>query len=276
MYEIGKLILTIVLLGSLLFLSMFRPELKFKQSVDQLVHLDTANVILEDQQMLFILKKELNSNLDTLKKYKDSTLANKKVYSWLEKSLGDKLIVVDSISKLKNQKIFPFKENFFKLKNKQINSWIIILIILISGIVGGFARSNYNLLEDVKEGLKVLRDKSKEMQKSPDFKRDDSNPQLETKLSKLITFLDEEDTRKILNIENNYASDGKKVLVNIFFGIIAASCSLLALTAFSSKVLDFQSDIDYFIFLGWCMVGAVFAKKWLLALYSRLTTSTNS
>ena len=53
----------------------------------------------------------------------------------------------------KNGSIFPLSRKYKMETNRRINVWMIVFIILFSGVLGGFARTKYSLLEDL---LKII------------------------------------------------------------------------------------------------------------------------
>ena len=68
----------------------------------------------------------------------------------------------------------------------------------------------------------------------------------------------------------------KALYTSIIFGVIASSISILALNLTDSKILDFEKPTDYFILWGWCILGAIYAKRWIESLYGKLTNLVKS
>lgn len=76
---------------------------------------------------------------------------------------------------------------------------------------------------------------------------------------------------RIENIVKEIDEKDEKETANLIFGLIAASLSMVALRAFDSTILTFDELTDYFIFWGWCVMGAVFAKSWILSIYKNIS-----
>lgn len=126
------------------------------------------------------------------------------------------------------------------------NIWLLILIIIICGIIGGYAGSRYNEIEsNVKK--------------------------------KVLESLPAGDKTAMLKAfgEITTPEDPQKLLAYIIFGIIASSVSVLALRFFDSEILKFKYAIDYFIFGAFCLIGSVYAKDWILSLYNRINPRGN-
>lgn len=223
-----------------------------------IIYSDTSSILINDKLLLLDLKKNNQSKIQRIEdNYRDTTINKKEVIKLFNENFHANESLVDSILNLKNNNIFPFKVDYYGLKSKRLNVYAIILIVTFSGALGGFARTKYALLEDLLEKLEVVK-------QSVNGVLPEENAKDKNKLNSDISELKE-------SIEKAKNEDNEKVYVNIIFGIIASSLSFLALTTFNSKVLDFKSEIDYFIFLSWCLLGAVFAKNWIKSLYNRVT-----
>jgi len=258
----GITIIGILIILILVGLTYYKSEIGTNNNNEQKTKIDTTRILLNDRALnLYLIKRNL-ANIERIQNGTQDTFIKKDLVKLLKEIYQENETFTDSIQNLKNKDIFPFKAEYNHLKNKIVNIWAILLIIIISGILGGFARTKYYLVDDI---LKELETIQVSVKNNISYNTLENNEELNQKLHSL--------TNRINDLKDK---DNEKVTINIVFGIIASSLSMLALTTFSSKILDFQSEIDYFIFLGYCLLGAVFAKNWIKSLYDRINNSKST
>ncbi|WP_422081477.1 hypothetical protein [Ulvibacterium sp.] len=168
---------------------------------------------------------------------------------------------------------------------KKTNYTLIIAIVLLAGLLGGYARRYYPELKDVIKLAQEADQKAESLKsKATDMKRNaeifsrsySSSTTIKSSFENEIKTLENETNSIDIEAQNiksevnhllktvqdlsEHSSD-TSVLANLLFGIIASSLSFLALSATESKVLDFQSGTDYLILWGWCSLFAIFARN---------------
>ena len=261
------LILILIIVG-VMIMSVKTPQQQNNYVINQAIVNDSIAMVNNFEKYKFNLDTGLN-NLKNL-------LYNQKILDTLiKKNRADTFVYTLFATKNKNAETEynELNNSAFKIKKelrlqkqsvRQPNIWLLILIILLSGVIGGFASTKYNLLEDhfvdnAKDQVaKVIESTNTFLMRNVD-----------TSMSEEI-----EKYKKDIDILNKTLSDmqqqeGDKIKANIVFGIIASTLSFLALNTFGSKILDFQNDTDYFIFGGFGLIGAVFAKNWIKSIYEK-------
>lgn len=240
---------------------------------------DTISIKNSDNKFIEEQKAANQKKLSKFKvQYKDSSyISVSTVSEKLKKELQGNVDLLLIRNATKNKEVFPFKEEFYALKNKKINLWLVIFIMILGGVIGGFARTKFHLLKGIITKADNALNFSSELKKNTL----NSFENLSKKQTILEADIDEEKAKlyeiiealkkEIEDIKKTVAKQEKKNLgVNIAFGIIASSFSFIVLTFTKPSVLEFKSPIDYLIFLSFCLLGALFAKKWIIALYEKI------
>lgn len=261
-------LILIVIIVAVMIMSIRTPQQQNNYVINQAIVNDSIAMVNNFEKY----KLNLDTGLNNLK----NLLYNQKILDTLiKKNRADSFVYTLFATKNKNAETEynELNNNTFKIKKelrlqkqfvRQPNIWLLILIILLSGVIGGFASTKYNLLEDhfvdnAKDQVaKVIASTNTFLMRNVD-----------TSMSEEI-----EKYKKDIDILNKTLSDmqqqeGDKIKANIVFGIIASTLSFLALNTFGSKILDFQNDTDYFIFGGFGLIGAVFAKNWIKSIYEK-------
>lgn len=257
-----SLVVALIVVG---LLAYFKSDTPLTPDYDDVVKVDTTQILLNDKLRLLDLEGKNRAELEQLLKNCRDTTVN--TVDSIDSMVENFKTVVKGIHDLKNDELFPIKEEYYQLKSKELNIWAIIFIVLISGALGGFARTKDKLVEELFKDVEEAQELMSQI--------GDGKGGLDTKMANVLSRKMNSINDKVISFRNKAEAgeedNSEKVIVNIIFGIIASSLSFLALITFSSKVLDFQSDIDYFIFLGWCLMGALFAKNWIKSLYNKIT-----
>lgn len=253
-----KNILGFIILIVLLTLSVYKPNVRTTENYNSLLHSDTTRILTNDRDFIQNLRDYTFLEKEKLQKSKDTVFKKDTVLKMVEGNHKRTIQLIDSVQALKDDTIFALKKEHYQQKSKGLNVFLLIFIVLFAGILGGFARTNYSKLEELETAVVGLR----KMVEEKNVQREETHRALE-KIGKIQTEMKE--------IKKEGAGSGDNVLINIIFGVIASSLSFIALTIFNSKLLDFQADIDYFIFWGWCVLGAIFAKNWIKTLYNQVS-----
>ncbi|MEM1001452.1 MAG: YEATS-associated helix-containing protein [Bacteroidota bacterium] len=219
---------------------------------------------------------------------------------------------VEATSKALVNMLMPAIEEKITLKNKtitqleikaiesetSINYPLIVLIIFVSGILGGYARRYYDDLEEIGKEVKNYENMTTnalaKIEQIPHLtetvagqtrlriEANDGNDTLKpfaeavdsgleslkadvTSLKKYFETL----TAKIQAVKNNQEGNNN-IFANLIYGIIAASFSILGLNMAKSSVLEFSSGTDYLILWGWATIFAIFSKSIVEALANNI------
>ncbi|MDC8004304.1 hypothetical protein POV27_09595 [Aureisphaera galaxeae] len=179
----------------------------------------------------------------------------------------DKTSTILEAYKQTDDKIEDIEERDEELtKLKAPDYQLIIFIIILAGVIGGIARTNWPKLKIIKEEVEEVKETLTAVNSGITIANADA---LKTEMDDTIKKMNQ----AILDIEATIASNTEKsktLGASILFGIIASSISILALTLTESKVLEFEKATDYFVLWAWCVLGAIFSKKWIEILYGRL------
>ena len=165
-------------------------------------------------------------------------------------------------------------------KHKQKPDYqLIILIIVTAGIIGGIAKTTWSFLPEVAAELKKIEKKLEECKsKLPPVSNDGDQNTREAinVLTRNIDFTINSTLNNIEKVIDNAVQDTKAkfstYFASIIFGIIASSLAVLALNIIDSKILEFSKTTDYLVLWGWCILGAIYAKKWIEHLYGKLAS----
>lgn len=292
----------------LTWLVICKPNYSLSEKQAQLIDTDTTEMLLKDRRFLLDLEKKNLATLNTVIAVND-TMINKQALLFLIKAnhqKNEKLI--DSIHALKNKEIFPFKAAFYQLKEQQLNIWALLVIIISSGVLGGFVRTKYWLLTDL-TAITNATANMKTALKNIETAVQTNNKEIENKSSNIQGAIQTEDKEHAKNIQqivqtNSQAvkkavqrieqpmvsfqesienlkqeiknNNTEQLIANMSISLIAATVAFFALHLFASKILDFQSDMDYFILSGCCMLAALFSKSWVEFLYDKFKQTTNT
>ena len=224
--------------------------------------LDSTRILLDQERYLFDLS---NKQLDKLqaftKKYQKDTATHKAVKDLLntqglrmKEKLGEK-----------NKQLIGKNGEIYSLGDQTgspINVWLLLTIVLVCGTIGGVARTYYPLLVELKPVVQQRDAAEAKMQVAKESNSLEIMAETNAELSVL--------NRAVQQIELKN-TPGRVMFTNLMFGLIASLLAFVAMEAFKSKVLDFINVLDYFILAGWCVLGAVFAKKWLFAIHAKIT-----
>ncbi|TGV03386.1 hypothetical protein [Flavivirga rizhaonensis] len=273
-------------------------ENKDSKHIDSLINILETKIETNDKQISSSIEglslKE--KKLEFKKHIKDLKLLNKTNTEKINKiidelDLEDKKEEIKALLESKNEEIIDlnssnlksfkdskneivFKYESFKIKDKP-NIWLIILIILSAGIIGGWARTNYSLLAPLQNNIAELEKKMKailEEIKGVDSEAKEVRIKMLTLQASELNENTESLAKEIKSVLDEIPDPSKRVNTSIVFGVIASSISILALKLTDSQVLDFADTIDYFILWAWCLLGAVYAKDTLERVYNNRFT----
>ena len=281
--EVFIKILTVILLILLVAASIFNKKISFQGiSKDNAIKLIEANINYQDKEYIDSLTKKVRSEIGVNEK---ALLAHQKTLNLADDKLKSFEGIIDekndeflnfhtkhlnALKENKNEIVFEFERN--KATNKT-NIWLIILIILTAGIVGGWARVNYSLLLPLANDLQDLIAKMKGIKDEIDKTKSDDGQRpaaaIFNRAANQVRQKTDDFEQKIDNILNELPTKKQRVNTSIVFGVIASSITLLALKLTDSAVLKFNENIDYFILWAWCLLGAVYAKDSIERIYNR-------
>ncbi len=183
---------------------------------------------------------------------------------------------LEVIKEFKNKTVYKYEES--KQKDSP-NIWLIILIILTAGIIGGWARVNYALLLPIKNDLQSLISRMISVRDEIDGLQNNQQPgqaQIRNQAVNLVSQKTDDLKLKIESIINDLPTKKQRVNTSMTFGVIASSIAILALKLTDSKVLEFNDTIDYFILWAWCLLGAVYAKDSIERIYNKNFNPNNN
>jgi hypothetical protein len=238
---------------------------------DEKINLVKKNIELEDDKKIKELSEKFEEVLKNEKISKElDNVKSDTTKEELRKALNKNNVKLkqlyesdlDSIQSKKNKKLIEFEEN--NLKKDRINYWLIALIILTAGILGGWARINYGLLAPIKNNIEEMTKKMIDIyEKHNNIGQTVQNKDFEADFKEFTVKVDKETNEikeKINSLLKGLPSKKDRVYTSIVFGVIASTISLLALKLTESNILEFNNNIDYFLLWAWCVLGAVFAK----------------
>lgn len=224
--------------------------------------LDSNRILFAQEKYFHNLDKEHTEIITAFtKKFKKDTTTHKTVEGIVktEKNrVSAKLKERDSLLINKNATLYDLQQKY----GRPLNVWLLISIILVCGMLGGIARTYYPLLDELKQAKQLQARATAQASGQGVGVRALSPEEVEVELKVL-----KEAVKQIE--EKNKPS--RVMFANLMFGIIASLLAFVAMEVFKSRVLDFKNVLDYFILAGWCTLGAVFAKKWLFAIHSKIT-----
>lgn len=284
------ILLSLITLG-VFIMALKEPTIIFNQDFGRTITIDSASKVLNLKQYKFDLDTSqagLRHVLSNKKSGKDDSLTNQNRLDSLVNLfiLRKNEDAIKQFSQL-NDSAFNLRKDLYHARqlDKRPNIWLLVLIILLSGIIGGFAGTRYKDLEDnlaeAAKDFKAVNALTNQIEgtsatRSTGTDNDELVKQKE-KIAELNAKIDTLNTNvTTLNeqIKALKTREGEKVTTNIVFGIIASTLSFIALRTFDSKVLDFQSYTDYFIFAGFGLLGSIFAKNWIRSIYDKAIPKT--
>lgn len=231
--------------------------------------------IIEDLKPLNKTKNEkLNQLIDNLELEDKKSNIKKLVQSKNKDIINLNSSNLKAFKNSKNEIVFECES--FKIKDKP-NIWLILLIIISAGIIGGWARTNYSLLAPLKSNIAELEVKMKtiiDKIKGVSDETEVEEARIKMLANKASELRDNTEslTKEIRSVLDEIPDPSKRLNTSIVFGVIASSISILALKLTDSQVLDFANVVDYFVLWAWCLLGAVYAKDTLERVYnSRFT-----
>nr|WP_288934789.1 YEATS-associated helix-containing protein [uncultured Allomuricauda sp.] len=295
--KIGLPLLTVLILAFLIYASfhsisvntMYKvDDIKAKQQYEKLI------AGLEDKEKIKDLtssfKEMLSRKLESeeMEKLFQNEHVTFKIYKETIESFPNIMSAelsqkIEAILSARTDSLYMAKKELLSIKTKDAlkpNFWLIALIILSAGILGGYARTGYQYLMSIKDDLGDFKTDLLKMENNisttlNSINSDDIKTKLslDTKTLQSIKVKADDIEKKIGDAIQKEANRVQTVRASVLFGIIASSISLLALNLTESKILEFESGIDYFILWGWCVLGAVYAKNWIANIYDRISTT---
>lgn len=263
MKKYWKEIVGVIILALVLWMSLNTPSKVMSVEMKEQIDKTTQEFKQEKEEIESSIKIWKENYKERYKIINDSLIRGELFEKVVSEAEEINLKLMNQIDQ-KNNDFLDLKKDQLMSNSKRVNTWMLIFIVLISGLLGGYARTNSHLLKEAFETAKAIVEESKELERTGG---------METSITEKRRKLDSEQFKLLETIakmsEGN--EDTEKTKVNIVFGVIASAMSFLALTTFSSKTLDFQSETDYFVFLGWCLIGAVFAKNWIKSIFNKIT-----
>lgn len=241
-----------------------------------LIKNDSIRVTLNDLTQSFSREKQLfNYKADWEKLFADTQKLKVKAFEELIKTFNASETYYGKIISNKNEVIFSSNRKLIQANTNHPHIWVLIAIVLGTGILGGLAGPRFSLLDDKTEkAVKEAKDKIVESKRQTDMLKETLNNtaglQENAGLQDVISGY-ENANQKLEAAADDLEKEAERKYAFVLFGIIAAALSFVALNLFNSKILDFKTEIDYFIFAGYCVLGAVFAKKYIVQLYDAIT-----
>ena len=182
--------------------------------------------------------------------------AQPKVKPVLEQNLKVNVSKFKEIQKEKNTLIE--KEKLPEKQSSHNAPLKLCIIIIVCGILGGLASGYYRYLEDILQANNEVKKEALEMKElcekfeSTAFTASEVKPMteaIENVESKMEILIDKIEQEK------------NKSVSRILFGVISSFFAVLILKAGDSKVLEFNTYMDYFVFACYCLLCALFSKK---------------
>ncbi len=163
-----------------------------------------------------------------------------------------------------------------EMEEEKPKTWTLMFLIVLSGFLGGIARTRAKDLSDdpefqVKKADEAAADLMAQMDDGQQVSETLTKTEIKNRVAEIRAKLasaknalaDDVNTPKAPKDENR-ARDA-----NLIYGTIAALVAFLVLGLSDSNILEFNHSIDYFTFTAWCVLGAVFAKNWIRTAYER-------
>lgn len=208
-------------------------------------------VLKDDSAQVEKIKTTLqNQNNDILKLI--AVTDQPKVKPVLEQNLKVNINKFKEIQKEKNTLIFPENQSSHDAPLK------LCIIIIVCGILGGLASGYYRYLEDMLQANNEVKQEALEMKQLCEKFENQGITASEVKPM----------TEAIQNVENKMEvlldkieEEKNKSVSRILFGVISSFFAVLILKAGDSKVLEFNTYLDYFVFACYCLLCALFSKK---------------
>lgn len=164
----------------------------------------------------------------------------------------------------------------WQTKHGRPNFFLIFLIILLTGVFGGYARTRYDLLEAIIITEQSSQEKLKEIMKKADNLSNDMKTKSKAMASSSTATDLARETADMESIQADLSQlqdapspemEREKLITSILYGVIASFLALLALNLADGGLLQFKEMMDYFIFAAWCLFFALFAKNQIEYLY---------
>lgn len=213
--------------------------------------LDKSKVLKDDS--LKVKKIEItlqNQNNDILKLIADT--AQPKVKPVLEQNLKVNVSKFKEIQKEKNALIFPEKQSSHNAPLK------LCIIIIVCGILGGLASGYYRYLEDILQANNEVKKEALEMKEL--CEKFESTAFTASEVKPMTEAIENVESKMEILI-NKIEQEKNKSVSRILFGVISSFFAVLILKAGDSKVLEFNTYMDYFVFACYCLLCALFSKK---------------
>lgn len=236
------------------------------------VRADSLEIVFDDSLTRINREKQLHDDTVRIGKlfFDTAKLKNRVVTEWTKTYRAGETFYGKEIAK-KNSKIFSSDRELANAKGNQRQVWILIAIILATGALGGVVGPKFRLLDDhleksvadLEESVKSVNQKLTDSQNTVGLLAD---PEVKNMINDTLS-----KSENLINAIQEKKEEKLPWWGYILFGVISATLSFIALDAFNSKILDFKSETDYFIFAGYCLLGAVFAKSWILRLYETIS-----
>lgn len=205
---------------------------------------DSEKILVQDSLDLTKINNLLKAqNVEIVKKRYDSV----EVSSLLANNLKINYKKYKDIQEAKNKEIFKN----FKIKSKNNTPFWISIIIVICGILGGYASKFYSYLEDIIPKSENVRESISKV--NFQIAEGDDPNQMKEELEKL--------NKRIEELSEMLSKESKSLIASVLFGVIASFFSILILKAGESNVLKFENYMDYFVFSCYCLLSALFAKR---------------
>jgi hypothetical protein len=270
----NKISWTLVFFATILFSCKENPSRKV--SLEHAIASDSVNVKTDAAK--FSMKSEMNqASFKELVKLKAKDSA--------DTIIAKHKVIVDEFQgelTTRTNQIISNRRYFWEVQYAQPNQYkwaLIIGIILVCGVLGGLAAPRYSLIKDLlKETTNAagaLNAKSNELSGMAIMALDGGDNQVTLNIEELKN-ANQELQAKLEQLKKELEKTPPEAtsLDYIVYGILGAGMVPVALLASNSKVLDFKADIDYLLFAGFCLVGALFSKSWIKGLVDNLKKTT--
>lgn len=185
----------------------------------------------------------------------------------LEENLKINKDKFSEVQKVKNKIIFERM-----IKPKENIPLKLCVIIIACGILGGLASGYYKYLEDI---LKINNDVKKEALEMKQLCEQSENSGFTTADVKPMTEAIEKVENIIGVLVETIDQEKNRYISRILFGVISSFFAVLILKAGDSKILEFATYMDYFVFACYCLLCALFSKKIIETLSSSFVKGIN-
>lgn len=234
-------------------ISLYKKEIQIQDSLE----LTKISNLLKNQNVEIVKKR--NDSVEVSSLLKDNLKISYKKYRELQeaKQIDINLLLEENL-KINNKKYKDIQEaknkeifKQLKIKSKDNTPFWICIIIVICGILGGYASKFYAYLEDIIPKSENVRESISKI--NFQIAEGDDPNQMKDELKKL--------NEQIEELKRKLSEESKTHIASILFGVIASFFSILILKAGESNVLKFESYMDYFVFSCYCLLSALFAKR---------------